>query len=166
MVTKKVLITGRSGVGKTSLYHRFITGTHQEKFSNAVGVNVNFRELTIKGVNLTLIFWDLAGDIGVKEVPRSYFRKAHLILYVFDLTRINILEKIRIDLEYLNQVMPGIAIQLIGNKVDLVEPNRIDWANDNLTNNWEASAKTGENIDTLLFKIGNDLLEWHKSLKM
>ncbi|RMF00096.1 MAG: GTP-binding protein, partial [Bacteroidetes bacterium] len=64
MISKKVVITGHFGVGKTSLFNRFISNTFSEKYLTTIGVRVDKKQLQIDGQDVSLILWDLAGEVS------------------------------------------------------------------------------------------------------
>ena len=87
MIKKKVILTGSFGVGKTSLFNRFVYSKFDEKYLTTIGVKVDKKSLTIEGEEVTLLLWDIAGEISQDKVPNSYFLESSAVVYVFDLTR-------------------------------------------------------------------------------
>ena len=87
MISKKVILTGSFGVGKTSLFNRFIHQQFSEKYLTTVGVRVNKKTLTVDNEEITLMLWDIAGEVSQDKVPVSYFLGTSGIIYVADLSR-------------------------------------------------------------------------------
>jgi small GTP-binding protein len=159
-ISKKIILTGSFGVGKTSLFNQFIYSTFSEKYLTTIGVKVNKKTVEIDGHELTMLIWDIAGEVTQDKVPHSYFLGAEGIVYVFDLTRPTTLQNLKTDIEYLKKMLPDSVIQIVGNKLDLVQPHDIE----RLMNEYQVkpdcltSARTGENVETMFTNLGIALL--------
>jgi small GTP-binding protein len=73
MISKKVILTGSFGVGKTSLFNQFIFNQFSDKYLTTIGVKVNKKVINIGGEDLSLLLWDIAGEVSQDKVPTSYF---------------------------------------------------------------------------------------------
>jgi len=160
MISKKVILTGSFGVGKTSLFNRFIFSRFSDKYLTTIGVKVNKKTLNINGRELSMLVWDIAGEVSQDKVPASYFLGASGVLYVFDVTRPSTFENIEEDLAHLNGIIPDSIIKVVGNKLDLVGPDEIEQLAGNIKHPWDilTSAKTGEHVDELFQDLGIALL--------
>jgi len=160
MISKKVIITGSFGVGKTSLFNRFLYSKFDEKYLTTIGVKVDKKVINIDGQDLNLLIWDIAGEISQNKVPHSYFLGTSGVIYVFDLTRPITAKNLNSDLEYLKKIAPGISIKVIGNKQDLVSEQDVkDYIETTgVAFDFLTSAKTGKNIEELFFSLGKDLI--------
>ena len=47
MISKKVVITGHFGVGKTSLFNRVISNTFNEKYLTTIGVDFRYEAIDL-----------------------------------------------------------------------------------------------------------------------
>ncbi|OWM70247.1 ras-related protein RABC2a-like isoform X2 [Punica granatum] len=84
----KILLIGDSGVGKSSLLLSFIsTSVLHHDLSPTVGVDFKIKLLTVGGKRLKLTIWDTAGQERFGIVTSSYYRGAHGIILVYDVTR-------------------------------------------------------------------------------
>ena len=119
MISKKVILTGSFGVGKTSLFNQIIYAKFSDKYLTTIGVKVNKKNLTVKGKELSMLLWDIAGEVAQDKVPTSYFLGASGIIYVFDLTRPSTYKNIDKDIDYLKGIVNGGIIKIVGNKSDL-----------------------------------------------
>ena len=110
---------------------------------------------------MSLLLWDIAGEVSQDKVPVSYFLGASGIIYVFDLTRPSTYKNIKEDLDYLNGIIQGGIIKIVGNKKDLTTEEQIAEVKEEISVPWDiiTSAKTGENVDDLFYKLGENLLE-------
>lgn len=160
MLSKKVILTGSFGVGKTSLFNRFIFSRFSEKYLTTIGVKVNKKTININGRELSMLVWDIAGEVKQDKVPSSYFLGASGAIYVFDLSRPSTYKNIKEDIEYLNKIIPDSIIKVVGNKLDLTSPEELAEVKSNIEVPWSlvTSAKTGENVEELFQSMGEELL--------
>lgn len=159
MISKKVVITGHFGVGKTSLFNRFITNTFNEKYLTTIGVRVDKKSVIVNGEEISLIIWDLAGEVSQEKVPRSYFLGASAIIYVFDLSRPATFSRLEDDIVYINSVLPSVLIRKVGNKKDLVSDQTLKDIRTQTQPHFFTSARTGENVEELFEGIARTLLK-------
>ena len=73
MISRKVILTGSFGVGKTSLFRRFISGTFSEKYITTIGVKVDKKVVEVHGQEVSILLWDIAGEVSQDKVPKSFF---------------------------------------------------------------------------------------------
>ncbi|KAJ6900721.1 hypothetical protein NC652_026732 [Populus alba x Populus x berolinensis] len=135
----KILLIGDSGVGKSSLLLSFISNSVRD-LSPTIGVDFKIKVLTLGGKRLKLTIWDTgvsflqryrmnnefcciaAGQERFGTLTSSYYRGAHGIILVYDVTRRETFENLsdiwaeEVEL-YTNQKCIKI---LVGNKVDRV----------------------------------------------
>lgn len=160
MIKKKVILTGSFGVGKTSLFNRFVYSKFDEKYLTTIGVKVDKKSLTVDGEEVTLLLWDIAGEISQDKVPNSYFLESSAIIYVFDLTRPSTYANMEFDLAHLKKMVPGVLIKTVGNKKDLVSDEELENVLKNVHQFPDviSSAKTGENVENLFIEIAKSLI--------
>jgi len=110
---------------------------------------------------LSILLWDIAGEVAQDKVPVTYFLGASGVIYVFDLSRPSTYKNIQHDIEYLNGILNGGVIRVVGNKKDLMTEEQITALKEQLPVPLEmtTSAKTGENVEKLFNDIGKALLE-------
>ncbi len=160
MISKKVILTGSFGVGKTSLFEQFLYSKFSKKYLTTIGVKVDKKVLNINGKELSLIIWDIAGEVKQDKVPNSYFLGTSAILYVFDVTRVSTYEDLENDIAHLKKMLPTGITAIVGNKIDLVNDDFIAELKQSVPLPWDilTSAKTGENVEQLFYDIGLRLL--------
>ena len=160
MISTKVILTGNFGVGKTSLFNQFLFSKFSERYLTTIGVNVKKKMIEIEGNQLNILLWDIAGEVSQDKVPHSYFLGASGIIYVFDVTRPLTYQNMPRDIEYLTEKIPGVKLQIVGNKKDLVSEERIEEIKSVLPIPADifTSAKTGENVETLFLELGRAIL--------
>ena len=160
-IKKKIILTGSFGVGKTSLFSRFIYSEFDEKYLTTIGVKVDKKTINIDDdTSLNIMLWDIAGEVAQDKVPLSYFLGTSGIIYVFDLTRPMTYNNILADIEYLKNILPEATIKIIGNKKDLVTTAHIESVISGLPVECDmtTSAKTGENVEQLFQSMGEALM--------
>jgi len=160
-ISKKVILTGCFGVGKTSLFNKFLYQRFSEKYLTTIGVKVDKKVVTVGDRQISLLIWDVAGEVDQDKVPKSYFLGASAVLYVFDLTRPSTWLNLESDLDYLKGLLGNAIIKVVGNKVDLVSPEQVDSVTSRIATKPAilTSAKTGENVEDLFMGVAKELLE-------
>ncbi len=160
MISRKVILTGSFGVGKTSLFNRFVYDQFDEKYLTTIGVKVNKKQIEVNGEEMSILLWDIAGEVSQDKVPVSYFLGATGIFYVFDLTRPSTHKNIVTDLSYLKSIVPDAVIKIVANKKDLLSEEQLANIKAQLPIQWDAttSAKTGENVEELLANLAESII--------
>ena len=161
MTSKKVILAGSFGVGKTSLFNQFIYNKFDDKYLTTIGVKVNKKVVDINGRQLSILLWDIAGEVSQDKVPVTYFLGASGVIYVFDLSRPTTFKNIAEDVAYLRGILEGGVIRIVGNKKDLISDEQLEKIRNELELPFDiaTSAKTGENVEEMFFEIGTLLLD-------
>ncbi|MEO1518821.1 MAG: Rab family GTPase [Bacteroidota bacterium] len=161
MSSKKVILTGSFGVGKTSLFNQFIFNRFSDKYLTTIGVKVNKKVVEVDDREVSILLWDIAGEVSQDKVPTSYFLGASGIIYVFDLSRPSTYKNIKSDLEYLDNLLKGGVVRIVGNKRDLISEEDLATIQAEVPVEWDllTSAKTGENVEQLFQSMGRALLD-------
>jgi small GTP-binding protein len=154
-ISKKVILLGHFGVGKTSLVRRFVHEKFTEQYLTTIGVKVDKKEIETAERTVTMIIWDIEGGAVQSKLPQSYFLGAHGIIYVFDLLRPSTYANIDSELQYFRDLLPKASVQIIGNKTDLLDEIDLeDFERDNDgIYNFLSSAKTGANVETMFSNL-------------
>ena len=87
--TCKVIVVGDTLTGKTSLIKRLIDNEYNMNEKATLGVDFKIRTFYTTDQNkpIKIHIWDTAGQERFAQLVKSYFRGAHVILFVFDLSR-------------------------------------------------------------------------------
>jgi small GTP-binding protein len=160
MISTKVILTGSFGVGKTSLFQKFIFNEFSEKYLTTIGVRVQKKEIKVEDQDLSILLWDIAGEISQDKVPHAYLLGTSGVIYVFDLSRPMTYKNLESDIAYLKEKIKGVKIKIVGNKADLVTEEQIQEISEQLAIPFDitTSAKTGENVEELFQMLGRDML--------
>jgi len=161
MISKKVILTGSFGVGKTSLFNQFVYSKFSDKYMTTLGVKVNKKVFMVDDQEMSFLLWDIAGEVTQDKVPDAYFLGASAIIYVFDLTRSLTLSHAQSDLAHLRKIHPDGLIFVVGNKSDLLDIQQVQKTVEDapVKVHITTSAKTGENVNELFVQIGKHLLD-------
>lgn len=161
----KLLVLGAPAVGKTSLIRRFTTGKFSETYSKTLGADflIKFVDYPEKNWRILLQIWDLAGDARFRFIRRDYYQEAQGALLVYDITRPNSYDEIKVTHENLLNYCGKVPCIVIGNKLDLEEERKISYEEgSNLSKElgfeyYETSAKSAENVE-MVFRRISDLI--------
>ena len=82
----KVLLIGDSSVGKTSVLLRYVEDKFNAEFQTTIGVDFKVSTFNMNGKSIKLQLWDTAGQDRFKNIVASYYRGAHGILLMYDIT--------------------------------------------------------------------------------
>jgi small GTP-binding protein len=164
IISKKVILTGSFGVGKTSLFNRFLLNMFSDKYLTTIGVKVNKKTVELGDDQVNILLWDIAGEITQDKVPQSYFLGASGVIYVTDLSRQSTFKNAQIDIAYLKELLPNAVIVVVGNKSDLIDVNIIPTIESasNVNFDFITSAKDGTNVEELFVNIAKKLLLIHE----
>ncbi|MEM0999135.1 MAG: Rab family GTPase [Bacteroidota bacterium] len=159
-ISKKVILLGHFGVGKTSLVRQFVHQKFSEEYLTTIGVKVDKKQIPVADRLLTMIIWDIEGGAVQSKLPQSYFLGAHGIIYVFDLTRPSTYGRIEDELAYFRDLLPKASLQIIGNKKDLLGAEELARFEREFSGQCDflSSAKTGENVETMFAGLGGLML--------
>lgn len=159
-ITKKIVILGHFGVGKTSLIRRYVESAFAEDYLVTVGVHVKKKELEVNNEKVTLIIWDIEGNTSIDLARKSYLLGTSGFLYVFDVTRPETYENLIEEKAYLEKHFKGIPVCTIGNKKDLLteEAHQIFFEGESFKDCLFSSAKTGENVEEIFMEITTSML--------
>jgi len=159
-VSKKIIILGQYGVGKSSLIRQFVHRKFSDKYLTTIGVHVQKKVVKIGSTQLSMIIWDLEGDTSLSKVRPSYLFGANGIIYVFDLSRPYTYTSIESEIGIVKEKFPDEPLKIVGNKVDLMNENDITTITEDLpvTCDFLTSAKTSEYVNDLFIELGKDLV--------
>ncbi|MGB6267959.1 MAG: Rab family GTPase [Olleya sp.] len=161
-ISKKIVLIGHFGVGKSSLIRRFVEDTFSEDYKVTIGVHVLKKEVSIPKSNhdITLVIWDLEGNDDITNTRPSYLLGTSAFLYVFDMTRPTTYEKLEFDLDYIKQRYPNIPMKVIGNKKDLVTNDFIKQNNNVFGRfvDFYTSAKSGKKVAEVFYNLAEAIL--------
>ena len=123
----KLLLIGDSGVGKSCLLLRFADDTYTESYISTIGVDFKIRTINVDGKKVKLQIWDTAGQERFRTITSSYYRGAHGIIVVYDVTDQATFNNVKQWLEEIDRyACESVTKLLIGNKCDLEDSRAVD----------------------------------------
>jgi small GTP-binding protein len=151
----KILILGDSTVGKTCFLTRYADNTFQENQMATLGVDYKLKNVKMEDGNIVkLQIWDTAGQDRFHSLTRNYFKGAHGIILLYDITTQSSFDNVSKWIKQIKEdASEKVVIILVGNKIDLEHKRAIPTeegekiAEDFGLIFFECSAKTGKNIN-------------------
>ncbi|XP_005081671.1 ras-related protein Rab-26 isoform X2 [Mesocricetus auratus] len=164
-VAFKVMLVGDSGVGKTCLLVRFKDGAFLAgTFISTVGIDFRNKVLDVDGTKVKLQIWDTAGQERFRSVTHAYYRDAHALLLLYDITNKDSFDNIQAWLTEIQEyAQQDVVLMLLGNKVDSTQERVVKREDgEKLAKEFglpfmETSAKTGLNVDLAFTAIAKEL---------
>ena len=86
--TCKTILIGESGVGKTCILSRFITGTYDNNTNSTTGGHYISKKVNFEEYDKTILFelWDTAGQEKYRGITKIFYKGAKIIILVYDTT--------------------------------------------------------------------------------
>ncbi|AWP17311.1 putative ras-related protein Rab-26-like [Scophthalmus maximus] len=167
----KVMLVGDSGVGKTCLLVRFKDGAFLAgSFISTVGIDFRNKVMSIDAVKVKLQIWDTAGQERFRSVTHAYYRDAHALLLLYDVTNKASFDNIRAWLTEIHEyAQQDVVIMLLGNKADSTHDRLVKREEgEKLAKEFgvpfmETSAKTGLNVELAFTAVAKELK--HRTMK-
>uniref|UniRef100_A0A915B2V7 Uncharacterized protein n=2 Tax=Ascarididae TaxID=6250 RepID=A0A915B2V7_PARUN len=124
----KLLLIGDSGVGKSCLLLRFADDTYTESYISTIGVDFKIRTIELDGKTIKLQIWDTAGQERFRTITSSYYRGAHGIIVVYDITDQESFNNVKQWLQEIDRyACENVNKLLVGNKCDLTSKRAVEY---------------------------------------
>lgn len=158
--SKKVVLVGHFGVGKSSLVRRFVQNTFSDNYIVTIGVHILKKEIRINELDLTLIIWDIEGKDDIKKVRPSYLLGTSGFIYVIDPTRTQTYEHFNDEIDFLKSNYSKAKVISVSNKTDLInlEEFQESLKQKQIDIDFFASAKSGNEVEKLFHTIGMKMI--------
>ena len=164
--TCSILLLGDTCVGKTCLISRYANGVFKEEYISTVGVDYVSKQEIINDQNINVKLWDTAGQERYKALTPSYLRGAEGIVLVYDVTKSESFDSLKVWIDSLKNNLGENSLPIIidGNKIDLDDRDvsketAQKFAQEYNYKYFETSAKSGVGVDELFREIVNQILE-------
>ncbi|KAK9447183.1 ras-domain-containing protein [Limtongia smithiae] len=162
----KLLLIGNSGVGKSCLLLRFADDTYTESYISTIGVDFKIRTIELDGKTVKLQIWDTAGQERFRTITASYYRGAHGIIIVYDVTDQESFTNVKQWLQEIDRyATEGVNKLIVGNKSDMVDKRVVEYAAakefaDGLGIPFlETSAKSATNVEQAFLTMARQIKE-------
>ncbi|KRX95126.1 Ras-related protein Rab-1A, partial [Trichinella pseudospiralis] len=124
----KLLLIGDSGVGKSCLLLRFADDTYTDSYISTIGVDFKIRTIDLDGKTIKLQIWDTAGQERFRTITSSYYRGAHGIIVVYDISdqeSFNNVKQWLLEIE--RYACENVNKLLVGNKSDRTAERAVEY---------------------------------------
>ncbi len=160
----KILLLGETKVGKTSMIIRYVENKFEEGGLSTLGVDMRNKYIQLEDKKIKLDIWDTAGQERFRSIAKNYFRIAHAIIFVCDLTNEESFKMLKFWMEdSKNNIDTNVEIILAANKSDLKDKREVsekrlkDFCSKNNMQYLETSAKTGDGVEEIFNILINKL---------
>jgi len=169
-VLVKIIIIGESGVGKTALLHKYISGKFVQDHKSTIGADFHTKDLVIENKTITLQIWDTAGQERFQSLGNAFYRGADACILVYDITDEKTFEQIadwkqKFESQTSIEKPRDYPFLLLGNKSDLGAQRRVEeqtgqgYAQKHNMFFFETSAQNGSNITKAMERIATNAAE-------
>ena len=142
---------------------RFADDTFTESYISTIGVDFKVKTINLDSDKTAkLQIWDTAGQERFRTITSSYYRGAHGIIIVYDITNSESFKNIDKWLQEVDRyATEGVCKLLVGNKIDKMDERKIytedayGYAEQIGLTYIETSAKSGENVDAIFTEMCN-----------
>jgi len=163
-----LVLIGDSGVGKSCLLLRFADDKWTDSYISTIGVDFKIRTIELDGKTIKLQIWDTAGQERFRTISSTYYRGAHGIIVVYDITNLDSFNNVKRWLTEIDKyARENVNKLLVGNKLDLAEVSAqlrqvphskgLEFAANLDIPFLETSAKTGTFVDTAFLKMAFEI---------
>ena len=157
--SKKVVLVGHFGVGKSSLIRRFVQNEFSDDYLVTIGVHILKKVININNEETTIIIWDIEGKEDIQKVRSSYLMGSSGFIYVIDPTRIHTYQNLDEELKFINKNYSKIPVITVANKSDLIniEDFKKEINDKNLKIDYFSSAKNGDNVEEIFRNLTQEM---------
>jgi len=150
-----IVLIGETAAGKTQITNYLDESSEfNEDYSETICTGYKVIDMRLNDHQYKLELWDMSGNPKYDKLRQAYYRNAHAIVIVTDLTRDDAVLMAATELDALAKTeFSDIPIVIFGNKSDLLEESNKDriaaleqYARVSNYPCYITSAKTGENI--------------------
>lgn len=157
-------IIGDGSVGKSTIIAAFRAEGFHAVYKQTVGCDFYEKQLKLRGEQyVSLKVWDIGGQSIHSKNLTTYLQHSGAILLVYDVTNRESFANLDDWLAQARRCASTEHIYLLGNKVDLIGQRQVTAkqhdafiAENNLKGGMFGSAKTGENVVKMFYKIAGE----------
>lgn len=160
----KLLLIGDSGVGKSCLLLRFADDTYTDSYISTIGVDFKIRTIELDGKTIKLQIWDTAGQERFRTITSSYYRGAHGIIIVYDVTSKESFDSVKQWLQEIERyASESVNKLLVGNKSDMTSKRVVtteqgqEMASSLKMPFLETSAKAATNVEKAFMTMAGEI---------
>lgn len=117
----KISVVGNSNVGKTNIIQRFTRNIFNLETKSTIGVDFENKIINYKNRIIKTQVWDTAGQERYMSIVSTFYKSAHGIIIVYDITDRSSFQNVEKWIESIKKYINinNTKILLLGNKSDL-----------------------------------------------
>ncbi len=168
-----MIIFGDGAVGKTTLVHRYVSGSFKEDTRLTIGVEFHVKEVKIGNDLVVMQIWDFGGEDRFRFMLPSYCLGAQGGIFIYDVTAPDTILHLSNWMEIFRKHTTGIPIIVAGTKCDLAKERKVNIAEAVVRGNefdvadvMEISAKTGMNVNLLFDTLAHLMINRKNPIKI
>ena len=161
----KILLIGDSGVGKSCLLMRFMDEKYSDTYISTMGVDFKIQTMQIDDKVIKMQIWDTAGQERFRTITSSYYRGAHGIIIVYDITDAESFDNVTNWLKEIERyASKNVDILVVGNKLDLEDKRKVpcgvveEYTYQENIDCFETSAKENTNVNIFFEKMAKKIM--------
>eukprot|EP00756_Hemistasia_phaeocysticola_P021272 Hpha_TRINITY_DN15765_c1_g1::TRINITY_DN15765_c1_g1_i4::g.39616::m.39616/K07874/RAB1A; Ras-related protein Rab-1A len=163
--TVKMIVVGDQETGKTSIVKRLTAHSFVDDTKHTIGAEFSSKRVLLSDeVEINLQIWDTAGQERFRTITSSYYRGAHGIIIVYDVTDMETFNNVKTWLSEIEKyATDSVNKLLVGNKCDLVVKKAVDY---NTAKDFadtlgipflETSAKNATNVEQAFMTMSSEI---------
>ena len=119
----KVILLGETGVGKTNIIGRYLTGNFDSLSNPTLGSTFGEKIIKREGCTYSLKVWDTTGQEKYNSITKLFIKGAQIVILVYSIDNISSFQKINFWHNYINEELSKkkYILGILGNKKDLFE---------------------------------------------
>ena len=82
----KLIFLGDQSVGKTCILNRYVNDEFTENYQATIGLDFQSKNINIGNQDISILFYDTAGQEKFRSLIPLYTRDAKIILLVYDIS--------------------------------------------------------------------------------
>ncbi|CAE7560706.1 ypt-1 [Symbiodinium sp. KB8] len=145
---------------------RFAENSFTGQYLSTIGVDFKIKTIDLDGKRVKLQIWDTAGQERFRVIASSYYRGAHGIIVVYDITDAETFANVKTWLgEIEKHGTEGVKTLLVGNKSDLEDKRAVPYdeakafADEHGMPFLETSAKDDEGVEEAFMEMARQIKE-------
>eukprot|EP01119_Soliformovum_irregulare_P025317 TRINITY_DN9330_c0_g1_i1.p1 TRINITY_DN9330_c0_g1~~TRINITY_DN9330_c0_g1_i1.p1 ORF type:complete len:201 (-),score=51.32 TRINITY_DN9330_c0_g1_i1:38-640(-) len=164
--TLKILLVGESGTGKSSLLLRYAEDTFSTTFMTTIGIDFKYKQMQVGDQEIRLALWDTAGQEKYRVITSSFYRGAHGVILVYDITNRESYQMLERWVADIAKYAPTTTtVMIVGNKSDMEEKRLVEsdeafqFAKAHKMAYMETSAKQKTNVDAIFASLADKIVQ-------
>ena len=164
----KLVLVGTASVGKSALLTNYCEHRFEDEMQATIGVDFKVALIDVDDKRVKATIWDTAGQERFRTLTSSYYRGAHGLIFVYDVTSRSTYDALDGWLAEAQKHCPGgadsVVKLLVGNKIDLEDERQVShedgkaWAQDHGMMFLETSAKSSVGVQSVFEELARKII--------